>query len=61
LEMEPPPWRWAVSYTTAITRTELPDRLGVMLLCIMAGRLVLLDEEDGVVYARYLQSDKVIP
>jgi hypothetical protein len=32
MELEPSPWRWAVSCTTAITKKELPIRLGEMLL-----------------------------
>jgi hypothetical protein len=60
MEMESPSWRWAVSYTTAITRENLPVKLGIMLLQIMAGRLVLLGNDEEVVDARYLRRDEVI-
>jgi hypothetical protein len=60
MEMEPPSWRWAVSYTTAITRENLPVKLGIMLLQIMAGSLVLLGNDEEVVDARYLWRDEVI-
>jgi hypothetical protein len=60
VEVEPPPWRWAVSYTTSITRKQLPVRLGVMLLRTMAGRLVLLGDAEEVLDARCLRRGETI-
>jgi hypothetical protein len=56
MEMEPPPWRWPLGSELYHNdyQGELPVRLGVMLLQIMAGRLVLLGKDEEVLDARYL-------
>ncbi|KAM0922239.1 hypothetical protein ACQ4PT_006333 [Festuca glaucescens] len=59
LAMEPPPWRWAVSYSSMI-RCSPSVQFGVMVLRLVAQRLVLFDDDDEVVDARCLRENEVV-